>query len=316
MGRYILGRLGGLMLVLLASTLLTFILLHAVPAGPFDMMEIKANKIITQEVKDSLAKQYGLDKPLYQQYLLFMWNAVHLNFGTSFYSSRPIMTILITQWPYSLQLALFTIAFGFSIGLAMGVGAAIRSGSWLDFAGTALSLFCMAIPSFIFALFLQIIFGVRLHWVLTTGVSLGFGNLKQWVLPVIANSLGIILTLQRYSRASIANVMRSNYVRTARSKGLTERRITFVHIFKNGLTPVVTVGGPILASLITGSIFVESIFRIPGVGGLFAGGATSRDYNLVLGSSILFTVIISVTYMVTDLVYALLDPRVSYVKES
>jgi len=174
----------------------------------------------------------------------------------------------------------------------------------------------MALPSFIFALFLQLIFAVHFHWVYTTGVTLGFSDLKQWVLPVLANSLGIILTFQRYSRASIANVMRSNYVRTARSKGLSETRITFVHIFKNGLTPVITVGGPILASLITGSIFVEGIFRIPGVGGVFATSATSRDYNMVMGSTLLFTFIIAMTYLATDLLYAVLDPRVSYVKES
>ena len=316
MGRYIIYRLGGLLLVLWATSLLTFILLHVVPGGPFDMMAMQANKVISMETMASLNHQYGLDKPLMEQYLIFMKNAVRLDFGYSFYYSRSIMTILIAQWPYSLQLAGFTILFAFTIGLGLGIGAAIKSGSWIDLFGTALSLFCMALPSFIFGLFLQLIFGVKLHWVNTTGVTLGFSDLKQWVLPVFANSLGIILVFQRYSRGSIANVMRSNYVRTARSKGLSETRITFVHILKNGLTPVITVGGPILASLITGSIFVESVFRVPGVGGVFATGATSRDYNMVMGATLLFTAIIAITYLLTDVLYAVLDPRVSYIKET
>jgi ABC-type dipeptide/oligopeptide/nickel transport system permease component len=317
MGRYILMRLAGMIGVLWAVSLITFLLMHAVPSGPFDMMAVQASQMIPEQTKQLLMHNYGLDKPVLIQYLMYMKNAVRLDFGYSFwFSNRTIIEILAAQWPYSLQLGAFTMVFSVIIGMGLGIGAAIKHGTWLDFLGTAVSLFCLAMPGFVFALLLQLIFAVKLHWVDTGGVALGWGGLSQWIFPTIANSLGPVLILQRYTKGSISDVMRSNYVRTARSKGLSEMRVTFIHIFKNALTPVVTVGGPMLAGLIAGSFFIETIFRIPGVGLFFVSGVLNRDYSLIMGTTILWTFIISVTYLLTDLVYALLDPRVTYVKET
>lgn len=152
---------------------------------------------------------------------------------------------------------------------------------------------------------------MKLGWLPTAG----WDGPKYWIMPVLANSLGPVMTLQRYTRAAISDVMRSNYVRTARAKGLSERKVTLVHIFKNALTPVVTVAGPLTASLVTGSIFIESIFRIPGLGWYTNQAIGRRDYPLILASTLLWTTLISVTYFATDIIYALLDPRVAYVKE-
>jgi ABC-type dipeptide/oligopeptide/nickel transport system permease component len=310
-------RLAGVVGVIWAVSLITFLLMHAVPSGPFDMMAMQASKILPDQIKQMLMHQYGLDKPIMVQYLLYMRNAIRFDFGYSFWwSSRTILDILGTAWPYSLQLGAFTMIFSIIVGMGLGIGAAIKHGTWVDYLGTGVSLFCLATPAFVLALFLQLIFAVKLHWVTTSGVTLGLGQLSQWILPTIANSLGPVLILQRYTKGSISDVMRSNYVRTARSKGLSEMRVTFIHIFRNALTPLVTVGGPMLAGLIAGSFFIETIFKIPGVGAYFVTGVLNRDYSLIMATTILWTFLISITFLLTDLAYALLDPRVAYVKEA
>ncbi len=318
MGRYILIRLAGVIGVVWAVSLITFILMHSVPGGPFDMQALQNNRDLPEAVRASIMRVNGLDQPILVQYVKYMWNAVRLDFGSSwFYSNRTVLQILRDQWPYSLELGLFTMIFSLFVGMGLGIGAAIKEGTWIDFLGTATSLFCLAMPSFVFALVLQLVFAIKLGWVDVGGVNLNMTvQPKQWILPVIANSLGPVLILQRYTKGSILDVKRSNYVRTARSKGLSEWRVTFIHIFKNALTPIVTVGGPMLAGMITGSFFIESIFRIPGVGLYFVVGVQNRDYSLIMATTILWTFIISITYLITDLVYAALDPRVTFVKET
>ncbi len=311
MGRYILIRLAGIIGVLLAVSLITFVLMKAVPGGPFDIMAVNASVAIPQEVKAVLEAKYGLDQPVLTQYFLFMRNAVQLDFGYSFYyKGQTVLEIFQEQWPYSIQLGLMTMLFSIVVGVGLGIAAAMNQGTWIDYTGTAVSLFCLAMPSFILALLLQIVFAVRLGWVPTGG----WDEPKQWILPVLANSLGPILILQRFTRGSVADVMRSNYVRTARAKGLPAIRITLIHIFKNALTPILTVGGPLLAGLIVGSFFIESIFRIPGIGQFFVSAVLNRDYPLIMATTLAWTTIISVTYLVTDLLYALVDPRVTYIR--
>jgi ABC-type dipeptide/oligopeptide/nickel transport system permease component len=311
MGRYLLGRLAGVVGVLLAVSAITFFLMKAVPGGPFDVMSVNANVAIPDQVKKQLEAKYGLDKPVLTQYLLFMRNAVRLDFGYSFYfSGQTVVQIFQEQWPYSIQLGLMTMLFSIVVGVGLGIAAGMKQGTWIDFTGTAVSLFCLATPSFVLALFLQIVFAIKLGWVPTGG----WDSPKQWVLPVLANSLGPVLILQRYTRASVADVLRSNYVRTARAKGLPAARITLIHIFKNALTPIITVGGPLLAGLIVGSFFIESIFRIPGIGQFFVSAVLNRDYPLIMATTLVWTAIISLTFLVTDLLYALVDPRVTYVR--
>ncbi len=312
MGRYILGRLAGMVGVIVAVSLITFILMKAVPGSPFDMMALQQNKALPEEIRKILLHKYGLDKPVMVQYLLFMKNAVRLDFGYSFwFNGMTIVQIFQKQWPYSIQLGLLTMVFSIIVGMGLGIASAMKQGTWVDYLGTGVSLFCLATPGFVLALFLQIIFAVKLKW-LPTG---GWDSPKDWILPVVANSLGPVLILQRYTKASMLDVIRSNYVRTARAKGLNQLRITFIHIFKNALTPVLTVGGPMLAGLITGSLFIETVFRIPGIGNFFFSGVQNRDYPLIMATTLVWTTLISVTYLLTDLAYALVDPRVTYVKE-
>ncbi len=216
MGRYILIKIASVIGVLLAVSLITFVLMKAVPGGPFDVMAVNSSITIPDDVKQMLMKNSGLDKPVLVQYLLYMKNLLRLDFGYSFYfNGQTILQIFLRQWPYSIQLGLLTMGFSIIVGMGLGIAAAIRQGTWVDFMGTAVSLFCLAMPSFVLALLLQIVFAIKLHWVPTGG----WDSPKQWILPVLANSLGPVLILQRFTKASMVDVIRSNYVRTAAPKG-------------------------------------------------------------------------------------------------
>src|SRR4051812_2417896 len=198
--RFFVTRLVGLVGVLLAVSAITFVLMHAVPGGPFDAQAMERQQMIPEAIKKQLNAKFGLDKPLWQQYAIFLRNAVHLDFGYSFSNStRTVVQIFQQQWPYSIQLGLLTLAFSMVVGLGLGIGAAIKQGSWVDHTGTFISMFCLVMPSFVFAVLLQFVLSVRLGW-LPTG---GWNSPKQWIMPVLANSLGPILILQRYTRSSM-----------------------------------------------------------------------------------------------------------------
>lgn len=310
--RYIFLRIAGLFGVLLIVSILTFGLMHTVPGGPFDARALEKQQIVPENIKRQLNEKYGLDKPVWQQYALFVRNALFLDFGYSMaYPSRTVFEIFKQQWSYSLQLGLLTFIFSIIVGVGLGIASAIKPNSFLDYFGTGVSIFCLVMPSFVFAILLQFVFSAWLGW-LPTG---GWSNPRHWIMPVLANSLAPVLVLQRYTRSSMRDAIKANYVRTARAKGLSKRRIMLVHVFKNALTPLLTVGGPLAASLIVGSFFVESIFRIPGIGFYFVSAIGSRDYPMIMATTLIWTFIISLAYLITDLLYALADPRVTLVKE-
>ncbi|MEO6050300.1 MAG: ABC transporter permease [Pyrinomonadaceae bacterium] len=311
--RYILTRIAGLFGVLFIVSVLTFALMHIVPGGPFDVLAREKQQMVPENIKRQLNEKYGLNKSIWEQYALFVKNAASLDFGYSItYPNRTVVGIFKEQWSYSLQLGLFTFFFSIIVGVGLGIAAAIKPNSIFDHFGTGISIFCLVIPSFVFAILLQVIFSVWLGW-LPTG---GWSSPKHWIMPVLANSLAPILVLQRYTRSSMRDAMQANYVRTARAKGLSKTRIMFVHVFKNGLTPLMTVGGPLAAGLIVGSFFVESIFRIPGIGFYFVSAIGSRDYPMIMATTLVWTFIISLAYLITDLLYALVDPRVTLVKKN
>ncbi len=310
--RYILIRIAGLIGVLIIVSMLTFALMHAVPGGPFDALALEKQQMVPENIKRQLNEKYGLNAPVWKQYALFVKNAASLDFGYSMaYPNRTVAGIFKEQWSYSLELGLLTFVFSIIVGVGLGIASAVKPNSILDYLGTGVSIFCLVIPSFVFAILLQVVFSVWLGW-LPTG---GWSSPRHWIMPVLANSLAPILVLQRYTRASMRDTMKANFVRTARAKGLSKNRILFIHVFKNALTPLLTVGGPLAAGLIVGSFFVESIFRIPGIGFYFVSAIGSRDYPMIMATTLIWTLIISLAYFITDLLYALADPRVSLVKE-
>jgi ABC-type dipeptide/oligopeptide/nickel transport system permease component len=310
MGRYVVMRLLGLVGVMLAVSLVTFVLMHSVPGGPFDTK--MGDKPMPQAIKDQINKLYGLDRPLPEQYFIFIKNAVRLDFGTSFiYINRKVTDIYLERWPYTIKLAVLTLIFGGTAGLGLGIVAAIKQNTWADYASTFITMFCIVMPTFVLAVLLQFVFAVKLGWLPTGGSE----TVKQWILPVVCNSIIPIAVLQRFVRSSMVDAMGSNYVRTARAKGVNERGVMLVHVFKNALSPMITVGGPMIAGLLTGSFFVETMFRIPGVGSLSVSAIQQRDYTMIMATTLIWTAFISLTYVLTDIAYAMVDPRVTFVEE-
>jgi len=303
MFRYILGRLLGLLVAFFFVSLITFSLMHAVPGGPFD----EEKQPLPPAAKANILRKYGLDQPLYVQYTRYMWNALHFDFGIPYSSPTETVTGLIARvWIPTLQLAGVVILFSYTTGMLLGILSAIHQNSLLDRLVTVLSTLGMAVPNFVIAIWLILIFSVTLRW-LPTG---GWGQPVNFILPAIVYSLPPIGWIARYTRVNMLEALRADYVRTARAKGLGERTITLRHVLKNALIPLVTVLGPEIPNIATGSIFIEATFRIPGLGRYFVTSTHTRDYPMIMATMLLAAVLWGVTYLITDILYTAIDPRV------
>ena len=303
MGRYILARLASLLFVLFAVSLITFLLMHTVPGGPFDVGERR----LPEETHQAQLRKYGLDKPLWEQYVRYMWHAVHLDFGVPFQSPTDSVIGLIKRaWPVTVKIGLLTIALSYSLGVLLGFIAALRQNTWVDYLVTFGATLGLTVPNFVVAIWLVLILSVRFQ-LLPTG---GWGSPKQYIMPVIAYSLAPMALVARYTRVSILEVLRADYVRTARAKGLSERRVLIGHVARNALIPLVTVIGPQIPNILTGSIFIESTFRIPGLGRFFVTSTFTRDYPMILALVLLVAALWGITYLLTDILYTILDPRI------
>jgi ABC-type dipeptide/oligopeptide/nickel transport system permease component len=209
-------------------------------------------------------------------------------------------------WPATLALAGLTILLAYSVGLTLGIVAALHQNSWIDYFVTTIATLGAAVPSFVIAIWLVIVFSLTLHW-LPTG---GWGEPYHYVLPAIAYSLGPMALVARYTRVSMLETLRSDYVRTARAKGLGERKIVLHHVLRNALIPLITVLGPMIPNIATGSIFIEVTFRIPGLGRYFVTSTTNRDYPMIMATILLVAILWGITYLISDILYTIVDPRV------
>ncbi|MCA9859619.1 MAG: ABC transporter permease [Thermomicrobiales bacterium] len=306
MGRYILGRLLSLIFVLFAVSLIAFLLMHAVPGGPFDIGERR----LPEATRQAQLAKYGLDKPIYEQYVRYMWHAIQGDFGVPFQRPTETVTGLIaSRWPVTIAIGIPTILIAYIGGTVLGTIAATRQNSWIDYLVTTLGTLGLTVPSWVVGTWLVLILSVR--WdLLPTG---GWGSWKHYIMPVIAYSLAPMALVARYTRLTLIETMRSDYVRTARAKGLGERRIMLGHIFRNAAIPWVTVLLPEIPNILTGSIFIEAIFNIPGLGSYFVTSTISRDYPMILALTLLIATLWGVTYLITDILYTVLDPRVRLV---
>lgn len=303
MGRYILARLASLLFVLFAVSLITFLLMHTVPGGPFDVGERR----LPEATHRAQLEKYGLDKPLWEQYVRYMWHALHLDFGVPFQSPTDSVIGLIKRaWPVTVKIGLLTIALSYSLGVLLGFIAALRQNTWIDYLVTFGATLGLTVPNFVVAIWLVLILSVRFQ-LLPTG---GWGSPKQYIMPVIAYSLAPMALVARYTRVSILEVLHADYVRTARAKGLSERRVLVGHVARNALIPLVTVIGPQIPNILTGSIFIESTFRIPGLGRFFVTSTFTRDYPMILALVLLVAALWGITYLLTDILYTVLDPRI------
>jgi peptide/nickel transport system permease protein len=318
MARYILGRLASLAFVLLAVSLITFSIMHAVPGGPFD----EDKQPLPPAAKANILRKYGLDKPIWQQYLNYMSNAVRLDFGIPYQQpNSTVIKLIAERWPLTAQVGLMTLTLVFGLGLPLGILAAYHQNSWLDNALTFLAMLGITMPNFVLAFLLLFTFAVRLDWlpmrgwgdtgclIKIAGMETGF-FCADWIMPVIAYSLAPMAVIARYTRASVIDAIRSDFVRTARAKGLGERVVMSRHVFRNALIPIVTVGGPMIPDLMTGSIFIESTFAINGLGKYFVISSFNRDYPMVMAIALLIAGLWGLMYLLTDIIYTWIDPRI------
>jgi oligopeptide transport system permease protein len=302
--RYIIRRVLWLIPVLLFVTVITFTLMHLTPGGPWDK-----DKAVSPQVIANLNAKYNLDKPAWQQYLIYMSGVLRGDLGPSYtYQDRSVTQIILGGLPATASLGFFAAMVALMIGVPLGVLAAMRQNTSLDYSALAFGTVFASVPTFVLGFVLIIVFALTLHLVPTSG----WGKPINYVLPVLTLGLNQAALLTRITRASVLDVNRQDFMRTARAKGLREFLLVRRHMLKNALIPVVTVLGPILAFLIVGSLVVENIFSIPGVGRLLVQGISQRDYSLIMGSTLLFAIVIAFMNLIVDVLYAFIDPRISY----
>ena len=287
-----------------------FFLMRLTPGGPFD-----SDAPIPEEILANLRARYQLDDPLWQQYFTYIWNLLQGDFGPSFkYRDFTVTELIVQGFPISLQNGLSALMLAIFIGVPMGVAAALSQNSARYYIVSAVSMTGIVFPNFVMGHILILVFGVLLKDTIFNLPAGGWGDggLAYRVLPVITLSLPFIAYVARISRGSMIEAMRSNYVLTARAKGLPFRVVVMRHAMKAAMTPVVTYLGPATAFILTGSMVVETIFQIPGIGRYFVQGALNRDYTLVMGVTILSASLIILMNLFVDLLYGVLDPKVRY----
>ncbi|NLE20077.1 MAG: ABC transporter permease [Clostridiales bacterium] len=292
-----------LMALLMVFLLVTasFFLVKLIPGSPFTSEKMQAGN------KEAIYAYYGLDRPVYEQYFTYLGNLLRGDLGIS-YKIRAVSVnqIIADAFPYSLDLGLRAIGFALTFGLLLGIVAAYRRGKAMDTLTMVIAIIGTSIPSFIVGFLIQYLFAVRLKW-FPVAQYRGFA---YTVLPTFSLGLGMLATIAKYTRTSMLEVISADYVKTANAKGLSKRRIVFVHQLRNALMPIVTLLGPMVASVITGTFVVENVFAIPGLGRHYVTSVQNLDYTLIVGLTIFFAAFLVVMNLLVDFVYLLIDPRI------
>lgn len=303
--RHIGQRLLGVLPTLLLLITVVFFLVRVAPGGPFD-----SEKALPPEIQANLEAKYHLDEPLLQQYLRYLGQILVLDFGPSFqYKDWTVNELIAQGFPVSLTIGGIAMLLGFFVGVSVGVAAALRQNSAADFGAMGLAMLGVSIPNFVVAPVLILLFAVYAGWLPAGGWDWTW---QSAVLPIVTLALPVIAYIARLMRGSMIEVLHSDFIRTARAKGLPERQVIIRHALKPALLPVISYMGPATAALITGSVVVERIFSIPGLGSYFVQGALNRDYTLVMGVVIFYGVLIIVLNFIVDLLYSILDPKIRY----
>jgi oligopeptide transport system permease protein len=328
MTTYIIRRLLWLIPVLVVVAAITFILMHNTPGGPWDR-DLSARQVDATTQK-RLNEAYGLDKPLWRQYIAYMVGDVNSegeftcglvcgNLGPSYrIRGRNVEDILFeppedkplwySRFGYSLRLGLIALTMAIIIGIPLGTAAALRQNSFIDYVSLFIATVGISVPSFVIAIFLIIIFASWLH--LVSVIPKDWSDPRVWILPAAVLGFGTLAYTARLTRASMLEVMRQDYVRTARAKGLSERVVVAIHMIKNALIPVVTILGPALAGLVTGSFIIETMFGFPGMGRAYVQSIQQRDYSMIMGTTLIYAFLVAVANLSVDFVYVLIDPRI------
>jgi oligopeptide transport system permease protein len=302
--RYLIRRLLWIIPVLFAVSIITFTLMHAVPGGPW-----AREKALPANVIEALNAKYGLDDPIPLQYIHWVGNLLQGNLGPSYkFVDRSVNDIVGGGLMVTIQLGLMAFALSVIVGIPLGIFAALGHNRWPDYLSTGISIIGIALPSFVLAIMLILFFGVTLHVLPTKG----WKGPDTWILPTIALAGFPIAVIARYTRASMLEVTRKDYIRTAQSKGVADGNVVTRHMIRNALIPVVTILGPTLAFLVTGSFIIETIFAIPGVGRYYITSISQHDYGVLMAMTILYAFAVAFLNLVVDVAYAYIDPRIRY----
>mgnify|MGYP005815247975 CR=1 FL=1 len=328
MGKFLIRRLLWLIPVILVVSTITFLLMHAAPGGPWDR-DLSARQV-DPRTQEMLNEYYGLDKPLWRQYMAYLIGDVNSegkfdcglicgDLGPS-YRQRGLSIQQILFMPpegkgffysragYSLRLGVFALIFAIIIGIPAGVIAALKQNTWIDYLSLFIVTIGISVPNFVMAIFLIIIFASGLHMVSIVPTS--WDEVSVWILPTVILGFNTMARTARLTRSSMLEVMRQDYIRTARSKGLAEGVVVFRHMIKNSLIPVVTILGPALAALVTGSFIIEQMFGFPGMGRAYVTAIGQRDYSMIMGTTLIYAVLVALANVSVDIVYVFLDPRI------
>jgi oligopeptide transport system permease protein len=326
--RFVVRRLLWTIPVLSTVALITFLLMHAAPGGPWD--RDPGRRQIDAATQAKLDHQFGLDKPMWRQFVAyilgdvddtgqFVCGALCGNLGPSYRQrGRTVQEILFSvpedkafwqsRFGYSIRLGLLALLFAMGVGIPSGVLAALRQNTWIDYVSALVANIGVSIPGFVIGIYLIIIFGVQLG--LVSVVPRSWKDPSVWVIPALVLGFGTMAFTARLTRSAMLEVMRQDYVRTARSKGLVERAVVLGHMLKNALIPVVTILGPALAGLVVGSFIIETMFSFPGIGREYVTAIANRDYSMILGTTLVYAVLVVLANLSVDLVYGFLDPRI------
>lgn len=304
MTKYIIKRLLMMLVTMLMITLVTFTFMHIVPGGPFAQ-----EKQIPASVQAALEEKYHLNDPLPKQYFDYLKGLVRFDFGPSYkYMGKTVNDFIESGFPYSAKLGLVTLVFVLLTSLPMGIVSALKNGRWQDMLLMAIATLGVTIPSFVIAAGLLYIFAFQLGWFPSFGVD----KWQGYILPMIALGGYSISFLARLMRSSLLEVMGQDYIRTARAKGISESRVIVRHALRNSLIPVMTVLGPTVANLLTGSFVIEKIFAIPGMGSYFVNSVSQRDYTTIMGMTVFYAAFLLSMVFLVDLFYCMIDPRIKY----
>lgn len=304
MGKYILKRILLMIPVILGVILLIFIIMSFTPGDPATLI---LGADATMEDIMALRTKLGLDKPLLVRYFDYIKNIfLHFDFGNSYTNGVPIRTEILQRFSYTLRVAVFSILIALTLGIPLGVTAAVNRGTWKDDTALTISLLGISVPSFWLGLVMAIVFALKLGWLPASGV----GSFKYYILPCLSVSFSGIASLTRQTRSSMLEVIRSDYIVTARAKGASERTVVYKHALRNALIPIVTQAGAIFGVLMGGALINETIFGIPGIGSYMVTAIKGRDYPAIEGAVVLVAVAFGIVMLLVDILYAFIDPRI------
>ncbi|MGH8274088.1 MAG: oligopeptide ABC transporter permease OppB [Gammaproteobacteria bacterium] len=304
--KYSLKRLAGAIPTLLIIITISFFLLHAAPGGPFDMA-----RAMPPQIKQNIEKMYHLNEPVWEQYVRYLGNVLHGNFGPSYvYRGTSVNSLIAEGFPVDIVIGGFALLIALGLGIPIGIIAAMRQNTGWDYGPMAFAMLGISIPNFVVAPILILILAVTFHWLPAGGWN--HGSPLYVIMPTISLAAPFIAYIARLMRGSMIEVLNSPFIRTARAKGLPTRTIILRHAMKPALLPLVSYLGPAVVGIITGSIVIEVIFALPGIGRFFVNGALNRDYTLVMGVTIIYGMLIIAFNLFADLLYGVLDPRVRY----